>query len=53
MFDSMRKYFWDRRRGLLTLTGLVSGSWLLGRYIMGRLEEMRDKASQDRTAKEK
>jgi len=53
VFDSVRRYFWDRRRTIITTAGAVGGTWLLAKYLMGRLEEMRDKVMHDRNAREK
>jgi peroxin-3 len=52
-FKSIRDYVYDRRRGLATALGLAGGIYLLGQYVGGRLEEIRDKVIQDRAAREK
>ena len=50
---SIRTWIWDRRRGLLTTAGFLGGFYLLSQYVWLRLEEIRDKVMQDRSAKEK
>lgn len=53
MFSSIRAYVSNRKRGLATAAGFVGGLYLLGQYVIGRLEEVRDKVVQDRAAREK
>ncbi|KAF8310421.1 hypothetical protein DL93DRAFT_2084611 [Clavulina sp. PMI_390] len=53
MFQSVRKYLWDRRKAVITFAGFVGGGWFLWGYLMARLEEMREKVSREHNAKEK
>ncbi|EJD42092.1 Peroxin-3 [Auricularia subglabra TFB-10046 SS5] len=52
MFPSIRRYVYDRRRGLALTAGVVGSVYLLGRYVVARLEEIRDKVLQDRAARD-
>jgi peroxin-3 len=53
MFGGVRRYIWERRRGLAKIAGVVGGVYLITKYVLERLEEMREKAKQDRAAREK
>lgn len=53
MFSSVKKYFSDRKRTILSATAFVGGTYLAGHYALRRLEEMREKLVEDKTAKEK
>ncbi|KAF8509650.1 Peroxin-3 [Hysterangium stoloniferum] len=52
MLDNVRKYFYERRKGLATTAGFLGAVYLAGRYVMERLEEMREQAVQEKTARE-
>ena len=53
MFESLRRYVWERRRGLATTAGFLGGLYIFGQYVFRRLDEMRDKVMQERAAREK
>ncbi|KAG8949828.1 peroxin, partial [Tulasnella sp. 408] len=52
MFSSVKKYFSDRKRTILSATAFIGGTYLAGHYALRRLEEMREKLVEDKTAKE-
>lgn len=52
MFTSIKGYLFDRRRTLAKTAGVVGGLYLVGRYILQRIEEVRDKVIQDRLARD-
>ncbi|KAI0786964.1 Peroxin-3 [Abortiporus biennis] len=52
MLHAVTNYFYERRRGLARTAGYAGGVWLIGKYISGRLGEVRDKVIQDRQARE-
>lgn len=53
MFVNIRDYLYQRRRGLATAAGVVGAVYLAGRYILERLEEVREQVVQEKTAREK
>lgn len=53
VFDSLRKWAYDRRRGLLSTAAVVGGTYLAGHYALRKLEELREQLVEDKTAKEK
>jgi hypothetical protein len=53
MLQNLRLYFWHRRRGLAKLAGVLGGLYLVTRYMLERLEEMREALRQEKLAKEK
>lgn len=53
MFSSVKKYFSERKRTILSATAFIGGTYLAGHYALRRLEEMREKMVEDKTAKEK
>lgn len=53
MFDGLRRYIWDRRRGIVKIAGVVGGVYYVSKYVLERIEEMREKAARDRAAREK
>ena len=53
MLDGLRRYFWDRRRKFAKYAGIVGGLYFVTKYVLDRLEEIRDKAREDRLAKDK
>ncbi|KAF8597589.1 hypothetical protein BDV93DRAFT_369641 [Ceratobasidium sp. AG-I] len=52
MFARIRNYVYDRRRGLLTTAGVVGAGYVVGQYVVARLEEVRDKFMRDRGDKD-
>ena len=53
MFDRVRNYFYERRRGLLTTAGVAGTLYMGGKYLVDRIEEMREQAVQTQRAREK
>lgn len=53
MFNAIRKYAYERRRGIATTVGFLGGAYLAGQYVVARLEEYREQVVQDRAAREK
>ena len=53
MFERIRNYVYDRRRGLLTTAGVVGAGYVVGQYVVARLEEVRDRFMRDRGDKDK
>ena len=53
MFQRLRNFFFDRRRGLATAVGVVGALYMVGRYVLERLEEMREQVAQAKRAREK
>jgi peroxin-3 len=52
MIHSARNYLYDRRRGLAKTAGVVGGAYLIGRYVVERLEEVREKVMLERVARD-
>lgn len=53
MFGSIGRYVYDRRRGLLKSAGVVGALYVAGKYVVQRLEEIKDAVLTERSAKEK
>jgi hypothetical protein len=53
MLQSLAGYAYERRRGLAKTCGVVGGVYLVGRYVVNRLEEVRDKVIQERVARDR
>jgi len=53
MFDEVRNYLYQRRKGLATAAGFAGGLYLASRYFLERLEEVREQVVQEKTAREK
>lgn len=53
MIQALSSYFYDRRRGLAKTAGMVGGVYLVGRYVRDRLEEVKDKVTQERLARDR
>jgi len=53
MFSSIGKYIYDRRRGLLKSAGVVGALYIAGKYVLQRLEEVKEAVLTERNAKEK
>ena len=53
MFDKVRNYVYERRKGLATAAGFAGGIYLAARYILERLEEVREQVVQEKAAREK
>ncbi|TFY75166.1 hypothetical protein EWM64_g8847 [Hericium alpestre] len=52
MFSAMSSYLYDRRKGLAKTAGFVGGAYLVGRYVMQRLEDVRNRVMEQRAARE-
>ena len=52
MFDGLRNYFYERRKGFYTFVGVAGGVYMAGTYLTERLEEMREEAVQVQKARE-
>lgn len=52
MFDTARKYVYDRRRGLFETSVVLCGAYAVSRYVNERLEEVKEKVVRGRTARE-
>lgn len=53
MFGSITNYFYNRRRGFAKAAGFVGGAYLVGRYVLDRLAEVRERVMQERAARDK
>lgn len=53
MLYAVANYFHERRRGLKRAAGYIGGAYVLGRYVLERLEDARIKVMQDRMAEDK
>lgn len=53
MLQSIANYFYDRRRGLAKTAGIFGGTYLVGRYVSARLEEVKEKVMQERLARDR
>lgn len=53
MLQSLTGYVYEHRRGLVKTGGIVGGLYLVGRYVADRVEEVRDKVTQERIARDK
>ncbi|KAG8732875.1 peroxin, partial [Ceratobasidium sp. 428] len=52
MFEGIRNYLYDRRKGLLTVAGTLGTGYVAGQYVLARLEEVRDKFMRERGDKD-
>ncbi|TFK31913.1 Peroxin-3-domain-containing protein [Crucibulum laeve] len=52
MLESVKTYIYDRRNGLSKTAGVVGGLYVAKRYISDRLEEVKDKMEQERSARD-
>jgi len=53
MFTNVRQYAYDRRRGIAVLTGVAGGLYMAGKYMLSRLEEMRESVAVERNARDR
>ena len=53
MFKSLTGYFYERRAGFVRTAGVLGGAYLVGRYVLDRLEDVRSRVVQERLAREK
>lgn len=53
MFSSIGRYIYDRRRGLFKSAGVVGTIYVAGKYVIQRLEEVKEAVLTERNAKEK
>ncbi|KZT63513.1 hypothetical protein DAEQUDRAFT_770534 [Daedalea quercina L-15889] len=52
MLKSVTNYIKERKSGLQRAAGYVGGAYLLGQYVLGRLQDVRTTVMQDRFARE-
>lgn len=52
MLSAIGNYIYDRRRGLLKSAGIMGTMYVAGKYIIQRLEEVKEAVLTDRNAKE-
>jgi peroxin-3 len=52
MLQSMRTYIYERRKGLTKTVAFVGGVYLVQRYVIDRLEELKVKLDQEKLARE-
>ncbi|OCH90166.1 hypothetical protein OBBRIDRAFT_777356 [Obba rivulosa] len=52
MLQAVTSYVHDRRRGMSRAAGYLGGAYILGRYVLDRIGDMRNRAIQDRLARE-
>ncbi|KAI5829366.1 hypothetical protein K523DRAFT_416812 [Schizophyllum commune Tattone D] len=52
MLDSVKKYVYERRRGLVKAAAIVGGAYLVRGYVGERLEEVKTRLEQQRAAEE-
>jgi peroxin-3 len=52
MLGSVRKYVYDRRRGLFETSVVLCGAYAVSRYVNERLEEVKEKVVRERAARE-
>jgi len=53
MFSAVGNYIYNRRRGLLKTAGIVGTLYIAGKYVLQRLEEVKEAVLTERNAKEK
>lgn len=47
------EYLYERRAGLTRVAGYVGGVYLVGRYVVEQMDEIRQKVIEDQNAREK
>ena len=53
MLQSLTGYVYERRRGLAKAAGVAGAFYLIGYHVKERLEEIREKVTQERAAQER
>lgn len=53
MLFGIPEYLTERRAGFTRTAGYVGGVYLVGRYVVDRLDEMRQNVVEDQNAREK
>lgn len=53
MLNGVAQYLQGRKSKLQKAAGYVGGAYLLGQYVLGRLEDVRTTVMQDRFARDK
>ncbi|KAG6849146.1 hypothetical protein H0H93_010935 [Arthromyces matolae] len=52
MFTSVKNFFYERRQGLTKATAVIGGAYAVRGYMRDRLDEVKDRLEQERTARE-
>ncbi|KII85718.1 hypothetical protein PLICRDRAFT_56925 [Plicaturopsis crispa FD-325 SS-3] len=52
MLESVKAYVYDRRGGLAKTTGVIGGAYLVGRYVVERLEEVKEKVMEEKVVRD-
>ena len=53
MISAARRWLRRNRNGIAIGAGLVGGTYIVGQYVVGKINEARERSSLDRIAKEK
>ena len=53
MLKGIANYLQERKSGMKKAAGYVGGAYLLGQYVLARLEDVRTTVMQDRFARDK
>jgi peroxin-3 len=53
MFDSIKRYVYDRRRGFIQSAVMMGGTYAISSYARERLEEMKEKVVREKAARER
>ena len=52
MWERVKRYVYDRKKGLITTTSVIATFYFAGRYVLHRLEEIKESAMQAHAARE-
>ena len=53
MLTTVKRYVAERRKGLVKAVGFVGAVYVAAQYVRDRLEEVKDKVTQERLARER
>lgn len=53
MLNNVKDFVYKRRKGVMTAVGFAGAFYLAAKYVMERLEEIREQVVQEKTAREK
>lgn len=53
MLHAVTNFFKERQQGVTRTAAYLGGAYLAGKYVVNRLEEVREKVMQDRLVREK